>query len=139
MKNGIRDYFSQYQAHDVPPVPQDKTGRGFNHIETARALCPRAYIYKFDNDETYALNSSFIHANTSHRFLERITSGEVEVTPDAFPNFLYDESEAEELLEENPEGWNAENGLLLSSLCLWVSSCFFFGVSLFIPVDSVVI
>jgi hypothetical protein len=55
-----------------------------------------------------------------YRFLKRITSGEVEVTIDEFPNFLYDEGEAEQLLEENPNVWNAEKGLLRSSLCLWV-------------------
>ena len=54
-------------------------------------------------------------------FLECITNGDVEVTSDQFPNFLYDEDEAKELTEENPGNWDAEKGLLWSSLCLWVS------------------
>jgi hypothetical protein len=58
-------------------------------------------------------------------FLERITNGNVEITSDQFPNFLYDVDEAEELTEENPDGWDAERGLLRSSLCLWVR-CFVF-------------
>jgi hypothetical protein len=53
MKRGMQDYF----AHDpqtmrLLPVPREKSGRGFNHLGTARALCPRAYIYAFDHDET---------------------------------------------------------------------------------------
>jgi hypothetical protein len=55
------------------------------------------------------------------RFLDRITSGEIKVTANQFPNFLYDESEAQQLSEENPEEWDVEKGLLRSSLCLWVS------------------
>jgi hypothetical protein len=52
LKEGLREFF----AHDdveVSAVPRDKTGRGFNHVGTARALCPRAYIWNFDNDERY--------------------------------------------------------------------------------------
>jgi hypothetical protein len=55
------------------------------------------------------------------RFLDHLTSGEIRVTANQFPNFLYDESEVELLLEENLEEWNVEKGLLQSSLCLWVS------------------
>jgi hypothetical protein len=58
-------------------------------------------------------------------FLERITNGDIEVTSDQFPNFLYDESEAQVLTEENPSNWDAEKGLLRSSLCLWVSHLIF--------------
>jgi len=58
-------------------------------------------------------------------FLERITSGDVEITSDQFPNFLYDEDKAEKLTEENPDDWDAEKGLLRSSLCLWVSCLIF--------------
>lgn len=54
-------------------------------------------------------------------FLERITNGDIEITSDQFPNFLYDEALAEELTEENPGNWDAEKGLLRSSLCVWVS------------------
>lgn len=43
-----------------------------------------------------------------------------QVTIDKFLNFLYNEGKAEELLEENPNVWNAEKGLLRSPLCLWV-------------------
>jgi hypothetical protein len=57
-------------------------------------------------------------------FLERITNGAVEITSEQFPNFLYDEDEAEELTEEKPGDWDAEKGLLCSSLCLWVSCSF---------------
>jgi hypothetical protein len=53
--------------------------------------------------------------------MEKITSGVVEVTADQFANFLYDESEAEEMFEDNPEEWDVEKGLLRSTLCLWVS------------------
>lgn len=53
-------------------------------------------------------------------FLERITNGDVEITSDQFPNFLYDADEAEVLTEENPDDWDAEKGLLRSGLCLWV-------------------
>lgn len=52
MKEGLPEFF----AHDdveVPTVPRDKTGRGFNHCGTARTLCPRAYINDFDEDEGY--------------------------------------------------------------------------------------
>ena len=48
-------------------------------------------------------------------------SGEVKVTAEQFPNFLYDENESEYLFEENPAGWDVEKGLLRLPLCLWVS------------------
>jgi hypothetical protein len=38
-----------------------------------------------------------------HRFLERITSGDIEVTADQFPNFVYNEHKAEELLAHDPD------------------------------------
>jgi hypothetical protein len=58
-------------------------------------------------------------------FLERIMNGAIKITSDQFPNFLYDEDKAEELTEENPDDWDAEKGLLHSSLCLWVSDSLF--------------
>jgi hypothetical protein len=63
----------------------------------------------------------------SSRFLEKITSGEIEITADQFPNFLYDEANADP--PSGDEEWNVENGLLCSTLCLWVRgsvswSCF---------------
>jgi hypothetical protein len=45
-------------------------------------------------------------------------NGDVEITADQFPNFLYDEEKAD-LPEEGVE-WNVESGLLTSGLCLWV-------------------
>jgi len=57
--------------------------------------------------------------SNSIRCLEDITSGKLEVTADQFPNFVYNEDEADELTEENHESWDAETGLLRSSLCLW--------------------
>ncbi|KAF8240101.1 hypothetical protein L208DRAFT_1428257, partial [Tricholoma matsutake] len=103
--NKLKDGLWEFFAHDdveVPAVPRDKTGRGFNHLGTARALCPRAYIWEFDDYEG---------------FLEKITSGKIEITADQFPNFLYDECSAEPPSDE--EEWNVEHGLLRSSLCLW--------------------
>jgi hypothetical protein len=32
------------------PIPQSKTGQGFNHPDTARMLLPRRYIADFDAD-----------------------------------------------------------------------------------------
>ena len=58
-------------------------------------------------------------------FLERITSGDVEITSDQFPNFLYDEDKVEKLTKENQHDWDTEKGLLWSSLCLWVSCLIF--------------
>lgn len=53
MKRGMQDYFTHDpQTMRLLPVPREKSGRGFNHLGTARALCPRAYIYAFDHDET---------------------------------------------------------------------------------------
>ena len=49
--------------------------------------------------------------------------GDVEITADQFPNFLYDEENAD-FPEEGVE-WNVENGLLTSKLCLWVWFYFF--------------
>ena len=88
--NKLKQGLWQFFAHDnveLPVVPRDKTGRGFNHACTARALCPRAYIWEFDNDERYVSNTrSKILISSS--FLEKVTSGEVEITADQFPNFL---------------------------------------------------
>jgi len=52
LKEGLWGFFAQDDV-DTPAVPRDKTGRGFNHSGTARALCPRAYIWDFDTDEGY--------------------------------------------------------------------------------------
>jgi hypothetical protein len=57
----------------------------------------------------------------SSRYIDNITSGLVEITADQFPNFLYDEEEADALLEDDPEDWDPERGLLRSFICLWVS------------------
>ena len=108
---------------EVPAVPRDKTGQDFNHIGTAWALCPHTYIWDFDNDDRYV----FFHINCfltlSSSFLEKITSGEIEITADQFPNFLYDE-EAADLPSDGD--WDVEGGLLRSSLCLWVRTSVFF-------------
>jgi hypothetical protein len=117
MKEGLRDFFVQDDV-EVPPVPRDKTGRGFNHLGTARALCPRAYIYEFDNDSGYVSNLLFCLLKLCFSFLEKITSGNIEITADQFPNFLYDEHNADQPSEE--EEWDVEYGLLCSPLCLWV-------------------
>jgi hypothetical protein len=55
LKEGLWEFF----AHDdieVPVLPKEKTGRGFNHMGTAHALCPRAHIWNFENDEGYVLD-----------------------------------------------------------------------------------
>ena len=39
-------------------------------------------------------------------------SGLVEVTANQFPTFPYDEDDADDLMEENQETWDAERGLL---------------------------
>ena len=60
LKEKIGEYFALNGA-DLPPVPRHKTGHGFNHIGMARALCPRAYIWDFDNDEGYvSFNLSYL-------------------------------------------------------------------------------
>jgi hypothetical protein len=58
-------------------------------------------------------------------FLEHITNGDIKITSDQFPDFLYNGEKMEELTEENPGNWDAEKGLLQSSLCLWVSHLLF--------------
>jgi len=65
-----------------------------------------------------------LHANIllDPSYLEEITNGKVDIMPDQYPNFLYDETVAEELLEDDPEEWDVELGLLRSPLCVWVSS-----------------
>jgi hypothetical protein len=125
MKESIVCFFT-YNS-DVPqvsPIPRDKTGRSFNNMLTARALCPRSYIYSFDNESgyLYAVCSPKSRLMTVTSFIERITNGNVKVTSGQFPNFLYDEGEAEELTEENPTFWDVERGLLRSLLCVWVLS-----------------
>ena len=48
MKEGIPGFFAyDLSASPELPIPRDKTGRGFNHMLTARALCPRSYIFSF--------------------------------------------------------------------------------------------
>jgi hypothetical protein len=59
LKEGLGQFFAQ-DDDEGPAVPRDKTGRGFNHIGTARALCPRAYIWEFDNEEGYVSLLSFL-------------------------------------------------------------------------------
>jgi hypothetical protein len=70
LKEGLPGMFAYYftvPSHEapIPPVPRDKTGRGFNHFYTARALCPRAYSYSFDNEEGYVTRLPFFRSNTS--------------------------------------------------------------------------
>ena len=66
LKEGLPQFFA-HDDEDAPPVPRDKTGRGFNHAVTARALCPRAYIWEFDNDEGYV---SFFFVLSSNCFFQ---------------------------------------------------------------------
>lgn len=66
LKEGLAQFFA-HDDEDAPPVPRDKTGRGFNHAVTARALCPRAYIWEFDNDEGYV---SFFFGLSSNCFFQ---------------------------------------------------------------------
>jgi hypothetical protein len=117
LKEGLWEFFA-HDDDELPAVPREKTGRGFNHPGTARALCPRAYIWNFDNDEGYVLNVLSYLLTLPFSFLEKITSGRIEITADQFPNFLYDEPNSDYPSEE--EGWNVEIGLLSSPLCLWV-------------------
>jgi hypothetical protein len=56
------------------------------------------------------------------RFVDEISHGKVQLTPDVFPNFLYNDEFAETLVEDNLEDWDPEMGLLRSSLCVWVGS-----------------
>jgi hypothetical protein len=58
MKDGLWEFFAHDDV-DVPAVTRDKTGRGFNHIGTARALCPRAYIWDFDTDNRYVSDAIY--------------------------------------------------------------------------------
>jgi hypothetical protein len=83
----------------------------------------RAYIYEFDNDPRHVSHVTLFLLTLRSRFLERITSGGVEITADQFPNFLYDEINSEFPSED--EEWDVEHGLLHSSLCLWVHSSAF--------------
>jgi hypothetical protein len=58
MKEGIPEFLTHH-SH-VPqelPVPRDKTGRGFNHVLTARALCPRSYICSFTEELRYIFHN----------------------------------------------------------------------------------
>jgi hypothetical protein len=74
-------------SHENPVlhVPRDKMGCGFNHFDTAHALCHCAYSYSFDNEDRYMTKLHFFNF-----YPGLITSGEVELTADQFPNFLYD-------------------------------------------------
>ena len=54
----------------------------------------------------------------SSSFIERIMSGEIGITANQFPNFLYNEHVAD--LPSREEDWDVENGLLCSDFCLWV-------------------
>lgn len=124
--NKLKGCLWEFFAHDnveVPTVPRDKTGQDFNHIGMARALCPRACIWDFDNDDRYVFFRINCFLTLSSSFLEKITSGEIEITADQFPNFLYDE-EAADLPSDGD--WDVKGGLLHSPLCLWVHTSVFF-------------
>ena len=69
-------------------------------------------MYSFDHENKCMFRHFLFGTNTCPRFLERITSGDVKVTSDQFPNFLYDEDEAEELLVHDPTDWDVGKGLL---------------------------
>ncbi|KAJ3537819.1 hypothetical protein NM688_g6618 [Phlebia brevispora] len=56
-----------------------KSERGFNHIQSARMLCPCILLSVFD-------------ANPK-RFMEMVKNGKLVITADAFPTFMYDEQE----------------------------------------------
>jgi hypothetical protein len=65
IKQGLPVFFAHHEDYSGPykvttPLPMDKSGRGLNHVYSARALCPRAHIYAFDNDEKYACSNPFI-------------------------------------------------------------------------------
>jgi hypothetical protein len=70
VKVGIPEWFMRTTDPTEPQigaVPRDKTGRGFNHYLTARALCPRVHIYPFDHDEMYVLDA---HVFVNNAFIQ---------------------------------------------------------------------
>jgi hypothetical protein len=111
MNEGLQDFFVQDDI-EVPPVPRDKTGQEFNHLGTACALCPHAYIYEFDNNPGYVLNLHFCLPILCFSFLEKITSRNIKIMADQFPNFLYNEDNADQSSEEE---WNVEYGDMSTS------------------------
>jgi hypothetical protein len=132
MKHGIRDFFANnHQAGGLPPIPRDKR---FNLSLQHVSVPTRAYMHSIRTR-----SKSFRFARFMlifwFRYIERITS---EVTADQFPNFMYDESEAEELFGENPEKWDAEKSLSRLPMCLWVSFLVLFVSYLHQFVDTVV-
>lgn len=126
LKEGLWEFFS-HDNIEVLAVPRDKTGWGFNHLGTACALYPHAYIWEFDDNERYVSDVPPRLLTLCSSFLKKITSGEIEIMADQFPNFLYDECSAKPPSEE--EEWNVEHGLLHSSLCCGYIA-WFFGVIL---------
>jgi hypothetical protein len=76
-------------GHLTPPVPNEKCTRGWAHIDTGRFNCPARFIK--DYDERYVFTSFPVTFQPSLcSFLAELKAGEILVTADDFPFFMYD-------------------------------------------------
>ncbi|KAG1760732.1 hypothetical protein EDD22DRAFT_954727 [Suillus occidentalis] len=75
LKNPETDQFN-------PPLLKQhgKIARGWNHVQTARLLCPMRMLDVFDNDPLH------------RSFMNKVKEGEITITAAKLPLFLYDES-----------------------------------------------
>ncbi|KAJ7598033.1 hypothetical protein C8J56DRAFT_331663 [Mycena floridula] len=83
------------------PMPTNKSGFGFNYLETADLLAPRSVRF-------------LVHEHAD-KIMNELQSGKVVVTADEWPDFLYDNEvadylSAEELGYDDKEGNRLETG-----------------------------
>lgn len=91
------DYGSVINRPTLEGLTFEKSSRGFNHLTTARLLCPASLLAKFDEDPQGYVFNIYIQQRTEidsigDRMADKLYKNEEPVTADRMPTFLYDEA-----------------------------------------------
>jgi hypothetical protein len=118
LKGAILDWITPRGQPLNPPLSRNiKTDRGFHHERTGALLCPAGLDWGNNEYENFILTSYLL---TLSRIKEKLKTGEMVISGDQWPIFLYQGYQYD---PEDP--WN---GLFRSTLLVSVSA-----VALFTP------
>jgi hypothetical protein len=114
LKSAILDWITPRGQPLIPPLARNvKIDRGFHHERTGALLCPAGLDWsntEYDSDSLS--HTTFL---TSFRVKDKLRSGELVVSGDQWPIFLYNG-----YTYDSEDPWN---GLFRSSLLVSVSIC----------------
>lgn len=111
LKGAILDWITPRGQSLIPPLARNvKTDRGFHHERTGALLCPAGLDWSNTEYDAHLISSSSL---ISSRTKDKLRNGELAVSGDQWPIFLYNG-----YTYDSEDPWN---GLLRSSLLVSVS------------------